>query len=200
MKTFIRLVAVAAITLTAATAIAQTGNGSDVTGPTGSTLGGGAFVPLPTAGGTNTGGSGGTGTPAPLPASVVTAVNNAATSVGNALSSGSINSPLTNAPIGGAAASSVASLASSGSPTSVATVGAALTSAGLPAAQANAAVQAMAGLLSGGTVTPMAIISASVAFNALVSAMTPAQLANPPAEFLAMHAALQPLAAALSNR
>ena len=58
----------------------------------------------------------------------------------------------------------------------------------------------MAGLLSGGTVNPVAIVSASVAFNALVTNMSAAQLANPPAAFLAMHAALLPLATALSNR
>jgi hypothetical protein len=195
MKTFIKLAAIAAITLSAATAFAQTGNGSDVSGPAGLALGGGAFVPLPAAGGGTTTGGGAS----PLSPATINAISTAASAVLAALSTGNVTSPITNSPIGVAAAASVYALVTSGSPTSVAAVGAALTNAGLPAAQANAAVQAMAGLLAGGPVNPVSIISASVAFNALVAAMTPAQLANPPAEFLAMHAALAPLAAALSR-
>lgn len=196
MKTLITLAAVAAISLSAASALAQTGSGSDVTGPVGGSLSGGAFVPLPSGPGGGTGSGGGVGGTQTFSTSVITSLNLALSNMSGV--SGSIASPITNSNV--TLPKAVFDLVHGQTPQAVATVGAALDSAGLPRAESNAAVRAMAGVLSAGVGNPAAIVTAANAFNALVAAMTPAQLTNPPAEFLAMHAILSPLAAALSSR
>ena len=196
MKNLITLAAVAAISMSAASALAQTGSGSDVTGPVGGSLSGGAFVPLPSGPGGGTGRGGGVGGTQTFSTSVITSVNSALNNMSGV--SGSITSPITNSNVTLPAA--VFDLVHGQTPQAVATVGAALGSAGLPSAQSNAAVRAMANVLSAGRGNPAAIVTAANAFNALVAAMTPAQLASPPAEFLAMHAILSRLAAALSSR
>lgn len=208
MRTLITLVVVVAISLPAASLGAQTGSGSDVTGPVGGSLSGGAFVPLPSGTGGGTGGGPGGGTRSStgrgagvggtqtFSASVIAAVNVALSNMSSV--SGSIASPITNSNVTLPAA--VFDLVHGQSPQAVAAVGAALGSAGLPLAESNAAVRSMANVLSAGMGNPAAIVTAAHAFNALVAAMTPSQLANPPAAFLAMHAILSPLAAALSSR
>ena len=180
----------AAAALLGVGSVAQAQNGSDVTGPPPTTTSGGAFVPLPT---TVAGGSGGT-----VSSAVVAAVQSAQSGVTSnfTAASPSVTSPVTGQSILPAAASTIGTLITSGS--NSASVTSTLTAGGAPAAQVTALVQAMAGLANGGS--PAAIAAAAQAFNALIQNAPPSLLANPPAEMLAIHAALLPMANAIGAR
>lgn len=191
MKNFLRISA-AAIAM-ASPAFAQTGTGSDVTGPPpGATV---TFAPLPVpsnpAGGTSSG----------ISATSGTAGAGAVTGVGQSFTSGgSITSPTTNAPIPAAALQSVGQILTSGSPAAVATVSASLQAAGAPAgvtAQLTQALAALAGATPG--TAPGLIISAAQAFNNFVTSAPASFFAagNLPPQFLAVHAALTPMVAAI---
>ena len=115
-------------------------------------------------------------------------------------SGATVTSPATGQPIAPAAVRAVGALIGSGSPASLANVAAALIAGGAPSGQVAALTQALA-VLSGvnGQTAPGAVIAAAKAFNALVGSASAAFLANPPAEFLAIHAALMPMAASIGH-
>jgi hypothetical protein len=104
-------------------------------------------------------------------------------------------SPATGQPIAPAAVLAVSSLISSGTPASLANVAGALHFAGAPSAPVAALAQAAA-ILSGANASAQhgAVLAAATAFNALVASSSAAFLRNPPPAFLAMHAALLPMA------
>ncbi|HLA90391.1 MAG TPA: hypothetical protein VJL28_08185 [Gemmatimonadaceae bacterium] len=176
-----------AIALATSPAYAQSGNGSDVTGPTGGSLAGGTFAPLPVP--TGAGGGRVSIPPSPMAGPTVT-------STAQSFSSGATQtSPATGQPIPVGAVTAIGALITSGSPATVAQVGAALQSSGAPGAEVAALTQALAALANvSPSAAPGAIITAALAFNALVANAPASFLQNPPAQFLAIHAALVPMA------
>lgn len=187
MSSQIRFVAAAALVLGSGTVFAQSGNGSDVSGPSQVTV---TFAPLgiPNAtGGSNIG-------PSP---STFGAVGN----VRSNFNSGSpVISPATGQPITPAAVHSVGDLISNGAPASLANVSAALNAAGAPSGAVATLTQALAALATADhDDMPRAVLASVKAFNALVASSPAAFLRNPPAAFLAIHAALVPMAASVGH-
>lgn len=198
---FPRFAAALGVMLGAAVAAAQSGNGSDVTGPPGITIAGGAFTPLPVGNTTSRSGVGGASSSAARGA----AGNSAVSAVGATFSSGAaVTSPATGQTIAPAAVQTVGALITTGSPASVASVGASLQSSGATAPSVGALMQAMAALAN---VSPSsaaaAIITAAKAFNALIAGASPGFFTSdhggPPADFLAIQAALKPMVAAIGR-
>lgn len=191
MKNILKIAAAAGIMLSGSAALAQSGNGSDVTGPSvGSTVGG-IFSPLPSNGGN---------APAPSPSAAP-----AVAGTGARFTSGAaVTSPITGAVIPAASVAAVGSLITGGSSASIATVGAGLTSAGAsPAAVANltSALAALANVTSASA--PAAILNAAKAYNALIASV-PASFftsnnGGPPSMILAVEAALAPMVASLGH-
>ncbi|HVT37482.1 MAG TPA: hypothetical protein VHE78_00410 [Gemmatimonadaceae bacterium] len=202
MKSILKLVAIGAITAFASTAYAQhhpprtppppppptpapsphpphhpNPNHSDVTGPHHAID---AFAPV------------GSALSSPTAAPTVTATAQAFTSGFAQVS------PTMGGAIAPAAVLDVGTLIASGSPQSEAAVGAALTARGAPAREAQALVHAMAKLAAVNEASaPSAILTAARAYNGLVAnAPTGFFTSNggqPPAVFLAIHAALTPM-------
>lgn len=151
------IVAVAALALSASTAFAQTGNGSDVTGASVSATVGGVFNPgldmvkngtVATVGGTVT-----------VAASTPVSIGNP----GAGLSPAAQTAHATvNSVIGGSSAA-------------VATYSATLTTAGLPGPVVTAIVSALQSLNQGGTITAGNVANAVSSWNTTISNMTPAQ-------------------------
>ena len=196
----LNVVAAAAITLSAGALCAQSGNGSDVTGIPGGSVAGGIFTPFGIGGGN--GGSRGGGRGAGVGGGALGAAGSASISnVARSFSSGAPQiSPATGQTIPPAAVAQVGSLISGGSPASVAQVSAALTSAGAPAGLTATLVQAMAALANVTSASaPRAIVDAARAFNALVASLPASFLANPPADFIAIQAALAPMVASITH-
>ena len=198
MKNILKIAAAAGIMFGGSAALAQTGNGSDVTGVTGGSIAGGSFTPLPTGGGGVSGGGGNVsgGSPSSGPA-----ISNTAQSFSNGSSQ---TSSITNTVIPAAAVSQVGAVITSGSPASVLALGTALTNSGAsPATVANltAALAALANVTSSSA--PGAIISAAQAYNALI-ASAPASFftssnGGPPPSILAIQAALAPMVASIGH-
>jgi hypothetical protein len=160
---------------------AQAGNASDVTGPitTGGDIVGGIFAPAPApaGGSTATGVAGGMAAAAPA--------------VSAALSTGSLTATTPSGQtVAIPATTQAALLAVLTGADAPADFAAALGASGAPAA--GQLMQALGGLLSAPAQLPQAV----ALFNALVQDASPAFLANPPAEFLAVHATLAHFTAA----
>jgi hypothetical protein len=178
---------------TASPAPAQNGNQSDITGPipTTSDLAGGAFTTTTGTGGTETVFTGG--------ATAQTSVNQAATTVSSQLSAGTL-SAVSGGSISAPAQTAVYNIMAANTCTgaSVSAVTNALTSG--PGAPPEPAVQNLAKtlvcLLKGGKVTPAKLLSAIRAYNATIDASNAVFLSSPPAELLAIQAALSKLIAA----
>jgi hypothetical protein len=183
MKTFLKISGAALVVMSASVAYAQSGSGSDVTGPTpGSTV---TFAPLPVP--TGTGGAPGGGAPSPAAAGTVT-------TTGTSMAGGTpMTSPATNQPIPTAASQSVGQVISTGSPAAVAQVSAALQGAGAPPGATATLTQALAALAGASPSTaPGLIIGALNAFNSFVQNAPASFFATGtlPPQFLAVHAAL----------
>ncbi len=178
---------------TASPAPAQNGNQSDGTNPipTTSDIAGGAFTTTTGAGETQTVFTGG--------ATAQTSVNQAAATVSTQLSAGSI-SAVSGGSISASAQTAVYNILTANADVgaSLSTVANALTSApGAPPASAvQALLDGLRGLLRGGKVTPAKLLSAIRAYNATIDASNAAFLSSPPAELLAIQAALSKLIAA----
>jgi len=186
ISSHIRFVAAAALALGSSAAYAQSGNGSDVSGPAQVPV---TFAPL----GTPNAGSGFAG-PSP---STPGAVSSVQASFG---SGAPVTSPATGQPIAPSAVQAVSQLINSGSPASLASVAAALNGAGAPSGAVAELTQAIAMLSAAkGESTPAAVLSAAKAFNALVASASASFLKNPPPAFLAIHAALVPMAASIGH-
>ena len=178
---------------TASPAPAQNGNQSDITGPipTTSDIAGGAFTTTTGAGGTQTVFTGG--------ATAQARVNQAAVTVSSQLSAGTL-SAVSGGSISASAQTAVFNLLTANTCTgaSVSAVANALTSA--PGSPPAPAVQNLSDtlvcLLRGGKVTPAKLLSAIRAYNATIDASNAAFLSSPPAELLAIQAALSKLIAA----
>jgi len=192
MRNVLKLSCAAAIAsaFMATATYAQTGNGSDISGPAAGALV--TFAPLnvPAAGGTG----GGSGAPNPGASSAVTGA-------GAVLSGNTpVISPATNQPIPLAAAQSVGAVITSGSPADVAATSAALQSAGGLAGATATLTNALAAL-AGATPSsaPGLIIAAAQAFNAFVASAPASFFAGGtlPAQFLAIHAALVPMVSSI---
>ena len=195
MKNLLKLSCAAAIAFSATAALAQSGNGSDVTGPPGGTTV--TFAPLGVPGGAAGGGGGaGGGTPAQGQAG-----SNALSNAGNTLRGGApVTSPATGQTIPAAAASNVGQLISSGSPASVASLTGALQAAGAPSGATSTLAVALAALAGATPGTSFGlIVSALNAFNAFVAAAPASFFAGGtlPAQFLAVHSALSSMSNAI---
>lgn len=182
-KLSIALIALVAI---APVAAAQT-NGSDVSGVNtmGSGIAGGIFVPS----------NAGT-TSVPVSAGVASAISNAAASVSSQLSAGTLTS-VTGAPIPASAQATVLAVMTGATPESRAAVRSALEASGAPAQTITTLMQHLPNLLS--NPTPGQVQAAVVAFNQIVKSASASFLANPPAEFAALHAALQQIVTAAAR-
>jgi hypothetical protein len=188
------------VTFGAATAAAQKGNASDVTGPPAITIAGGAFTPLPvpnSKGGSGTGGTSG--------ASGGAALHGVVASIGATFSAGTaVISPATGQAIAPAAVETVGALIVSGSMASANSVGSSLQRGGATPLSVGTLMEAMIALSNASpSSVPGAIANAGKAFNALV-ASAPAGFfrsngGGPPATFLAIHAALTPMLAAIGH-
>lgn len=186
----LRLVAATVLVLGSSAAYAQSGNGSDISGPTQVPV---TFAPLGVNNNNGNNNAPGVGASLSTPGAVA--------GVQTAFTSGAaVTSPATGQPIAPAAVRAVGALITSGSPTSVANIAAALTAAGAPSGAVSALTQALA-LLSGtnAETAPGAVLAAVKSFNALVASASADFLRNPPAEFLAIHAALMPMAASIGH-
>ena len=185
MNQFLKIGLATAIALTATTAFAQASGG--VGGPTpGSIV---TYAPLPVPGSP----SSGAGSAALSPAGAA-----AIAAAASKLSSGTMTSLAGDAAIPAAAQQNVAAVILSGAPGAVNQLFDALRSSGAQSAQASALANALAAL--GGSTSSNAgglIIDAGDAFNALVRSAPAGFFANPPAHFLAVHAALVPIVGAI---
>lgn len=169
MKSILRVVAALAMVGTASAVYAQTSNGSDVTGHAAGSLPGGAFIPM--------------GAPGVGNARLV--INNTGLAFSNGMPTD------TSVHVAFAAEKAIGGLISTGSPSLVAEVSGALTAGGAPAGAANTLTQALANLAGTSNDGARAAIVAAVnAYNALVAAAPVSFLRNPPADFLAIQAAL----------
>lgn len=178
--------------LAATPALAQFGNGSDVSGPptTGSSIAGGSFAPA-----SGNGGGAGVGATATASPAVNAAIGAAGASVSTQLASGSMPAVNGVAIPAQVQASVGAVLSGSASPAQVQQISTALGASGNTQAAA-ALVDAMSGLAAGGS--PAQLTAAIVQFNILVSTASVTFLANPPAAFLAIAATLNTLSASVS--
>lgn len=178
---------------TASPAPAQNGNQSDITGPipTTSDIAGGAFTTTTGGGGTETVFSGG--------ATAQASVNQAAATVSSQLSAGSLSAPAGGS-ISASAQTAVYNILTANAElgSSLSAVANSLTSA--PGAPPATAVQnlldSLVGLLRGRKITAAKLLAAIRAYNSMIDASNAAFLSTPPAELLAIQAALSKLIAA----
>jgi hypothetical protein len=193
----LNVVAAAAITVSASALYAQSGNGSDVSGPPGGGVAGGTWVPFGGGGIANRGRGGGGGRVGNANPNAAPAIANVAASFSNGSPQ---TSPATGQTIPPAAVAQIGALISGGSPASVAQVSTALQAGGAAPAQTAALVQALAALANVSAASaPQAIVNAAQAFNALVRSLSASFLANPPADFIAIQAALAPMVASITH-
>jgi hypothetical protein len=200
MKSILRIAAAAGVALSATAALAQSGNGSDVSGPAGFTFPGGSFTPLPAPGTSVAGPSGVGGSLGASPSA-----GPSITATAQSFSSGApVTSPATGQTIPAGAVSSVGSLLSGGSLAAVSAVGGPLQSAGAPPAAVANLMEALSALSNASSESaPRAIIAASQAFNTLVASVPGSFFTSsnggPPAAFLAVHAALVPMIGSIGH-
>ena len=159
-------------------AFAQSGNGSDISGPPVFSLAGGAYAPLPLTGGTRVMAS----------EAVYTRVKR----TGTEFASGSPQrSPVTGQLIAAEAVQAVGELMATGSPAAEARVARALQAEGASPDAVAFLTQALGELAKvSQDATPTALIAASQRFDGLVKGVPAAFVRTPPAMFLAIHAAL----------
>ena len=189
MKNILKIAAAAGIMLGGSVAMAQSGNGSDVSGVSGSSVAGGAFTPLPTGRGAAGSGVGGIGSSGATISAGITAT------AANFSSGATVTSSITGTAIAPAAVAAVGALISGGSPASVATVGAGLTGAGASPATVARLTSALAALANHGAGNSRAEVRAAAqAYNALIkdapASFFTSNNGGPPASILAIQAAL----------
>ena len=162
-------------------AFAQSGNGSDVSGPPVFSLAGGAYAPLPLTGGSRTAAS--------------EAVYARVKRTGTEFASGNPQrSPVTGQLIAAEAVQAVGELIATASPAAEARVARALQAEGASPDAVAFLTQALGELAKvSQDATPTALIAASQRFDALVKGASAAFVRSPPAMFLAIHAALVPM-------
>jgi hypothetical protein len=167
--------------------LAQTANGSDVTGPPSFSLAGGAFAPLPSShrsDGASVGSSG---------------VLDRVRRIGTEFATGAAQrSPATGQVIPAEAVQAVGELITTGSPAAEARIARALQADGASPESVAFLTQALGELSRASPASaPLALIAASQHFDALVRGAPVSFMRSPPAQFLAIHAALIPMVKAL---
>jgi hypothetical protein len=182
-----KLAAAVAVTASSSTLLAQSGNGSDVTGPPSFSLAGGAFTPLPS------------GRRRDMPDVGTSAVLDRMRRIGTEFATGAPQrSPATGQLIPAEAVQAVGELITTGSPAAEARIARTLQADGASPEDVAFLTQALGELSRASPASaPSALIAASQHFDALVRSAPVGFMRSPPATFLAIHAALIPMVKAL---